>query len=74
MLVDCWDRKGAEYGNQSGQTIRWANKNVEEWLRRWNPEAAILMFGTNDLNNVDVDDYEKHSKRSCVAAWPTARW
>ena len=46
MFDDCWDRKGAGYGNQSGQTIRWASKNVDHWLRQWNPEAAILMFGT----------------------------
>ncbi len=59
MLEDCWDRKGAKYGNQSGQTIRWASQNLDTWLREWNPEAAILMFGTNDLNNVGVDDYEK---------------
>ncbi|NLS95556.1 MAG: SGNH/GDSL hydrolase family protein [Planctomycetaceae bacterium] len=59
MLDDCWDRKGAEYGNQSGQTIAWAGRNLDTWLRDLNPEAAILMFGTNDLNNVGVDDYEK---------------
>ena len=59
MLEDCWDRKGANYGNQSGQTIRWASKNLDTWLRGWNPEAAILMFGTNDLNNVSVQDYEQ---------------
>ena len=58
MLEDCWDRKGGKYGNQSGQTIRWANKNLDTWLQDWNPEAAILMFGTNDLNNVGVEDYE----------------
>lgn len=58
MLDDCWDRKGAEYGNQGGQTIRWAWQNLDGWLHRWNPEAAILMFGTNDLNNVGVEDYE----------------
>jgi len=58
MLDDCWDRKGAGYGNQSGQTIRWASKNLDHWLRQWNPEAAILMFGTNDLNDVGVDDYQ----------------
>jgi lysophospholipase L1-like esterase len=58
MLDDCWDRKGAKYGNQGGQTIHWAAKHVDTWLRQWNPEAAILMFGTNDLNNVAVADYE----------------
>jgi lysophospholipase L1-like esterase len=58
MLEDCWNRKGAKYGNQSGQTIRWASEHLDQWLERWNPEAAILMFGTNDLNNVDVEKYE----------------
>lgn len=59
MLEDCWDRKGPNYGNQSGQTVRWASDNLPTWLRELNPETAILMFGTNDLHNVDVVDYEK---------------
>ena len=59
MLEDCWDRKGAEYGNQGGQTIRWASENLQAWLEKLNPEVAILMFGTNDLNNVGLEDYEK---------------
>lgn len=70
MLDDSWDRKGARYGNQSGQTIRWASRNLDDWLHEWNPEAAILMFGTNDLNNVDVEDYEATLEdvvRRCLA-------
>jgi len=70
MLEDCWDRKGAAFGNQSGQTIRWAAKNVDRWLSTLNPEAAILMFGTNDLNSVAVEDYEKTLEevvRRCLA-------
>lgn len=59
MLEDCWDRKGAQYGNQSGQTLRWAGQNLDTWLRELNPEVAILMFGTNDLNNVGVENYEQ---------------
>jgi hypothetical protein len=58
MLDDCWDRKGPDYGNQGGQTIRWAADNIGDWLGRWNPEAAIFMFGTNDLGNLSVKDYE----------------
>ncbi|MHB8900768.1 MAG: SGNH/GDSL hydrolase family protein, partial [Thermoguttaceae bacterium] len=59
MLEDCWDRKGPEYGNQGGQTIGWADENLAAWLERLQPEAAILMFGTNDLNKVGVEDYER---------------
>ena len=58
MLNECWDQKGARFGNQSGQTIRWASKNLDTWLRELNPEAAILMFGTNDLNSASLEDYE----------------
>jgi lysophospholipase L1-like esterase len=59
MLDDCWDRKGPEYGNQGGQTIRWAAEHLDNWLRQWNPEVAVLMFGTNDLTQVDVPEYER---------------
>ncbi len=59
MLEECWDWKGPAFGNQGGQTIRWASENLPSWLQELNPEAAILMFGTNDLNQVAVEDYEK---------------
>ena len=72
MLEDCWDRKGGKYGNQSGQTIRWASQNLETWLKDWNPEAAILMFGTNDLNNMGTEDYEA-TLEDVIAALPGER-
>jgi hypothetical protein len=53
----CWDLKGAENGNQGGQTIRWGEKNLDSWLKKQNPEAAIVMFGTNDLNSVPQAEY-----------------
>ncbi len=57
MLEDCWDRKGPEYGNQGQMTIRWAHQNVETWLKELNPEVAIIMFGTNDLNDLALQEY-----------------
>ena len=59
MLGDCWDRKGAEYGNQGSMTIRWCHENIDTWLESLNPEAAIVMFGTNDLNSVPQPEYEE---------------
>lgn len=58
MKKDCWrDWKGAEFGNEGGQTIRWAQENIDKWLRKLNPEAALIMFGTNDLHSVELKEY-----------------
>jgi lysophospholipase L1-like esterase len=58
MLDDCWDRKGPEYGNQGSMTIRWADENIDTWLATLDPEVAIVMFGTNDLNSVPLEEYQ----------------
>ena len=64
MLADCWGKwKGGSYGNDGGQTIRWADKNVEAWLKKLNPEAALIMFGTNDLNGLGVEEYEAKTRQ-----------
>ncbi len=62
MLKGCWDRKGARYGNQSGQTIRWAQQNVDQWLKDLNPEVALIMFGSNDLVRVSAEQYEQTTR------------
>jgi hypothetical protein len=50
MARDCWDKwKGPRYGNEGGMSIRWAHENIDKWLKRLNPEVALIMFGTNDL-------------------------
>jgi len=60
MVADCWSRwKGPEYGNEGGMTIRWAHQNVDDWLKRLNPEVALIMFGTNDLRQFDLDEYKQ---------------
>jgi len=63
MIEDCWDRKGPKYGNQGQMTIRWADENVDTWLKTLDPEVANIMFGTNDLNSLKVDEYETKSRR-----------
>jgi len=50
-------------------TIRWADKNIEGWLKRLNPEIALIMFGTNDLNSVGIDEYTEKTRqvvRKCL--------
>jgi len=67
----CWRQwKGAEFGNASGRTVRWAHENIDDWLRRMNPEAAVIMFGTNDLGSLEVEEYEQKTQevvRKCLA-------
>jgi len=59
----CWGRwKGPEFGNDGGKTIRWAQENVEKWLKKLNPETVLLMFGTNDLNAVPLEEYGKRTR------------
>jgi lysophospholipase L1-like esterase len=56
----CWAQwRGAAYGNEGSMTIRWAHANVDRWLQKLNPEAAVIMFGTNDLTEVPLQEYEQ---------------
>jgi hypothetical protein len=58
LRPECWrDWKGPEFGNQGGQTIRWADENIGAWLERLDPEVALVMFGTNDLHDLTVGEY-----------------
>jgi hypothetical protein len=58
MFPACWrEWKGPDFGNEGRKTTRWGLDNLARWLRALNPEAALVMFGTNDLNGVDVGAY-----------------
>lgn len=60
MKPDCWAKwRGGKYGNDGGQTIRWAQSNVDRWLKDLNPEVAVIMFGTNDLGGLERKEYEQ---------------
>jgi hypothetical protein len=71
MLPECWDKwRGPEYGNDGGQTAKWAEDNVEKWLKKLNPECAVIMFGTNDLTRSDVKIYDAQMRKvieKCLA-------
>ena len=70
MIEDCWDRKGPQYGNQGRMTIRWADENIDTWLKNLKPEVANIMFGTNDLSSLEVEEYETKTRRvvqKCLA-------
>jgi hypothetical protein len=63
MRPECWRQwKGPEYGNTGMMTIRWAHDNVDLWLKKLNPEVALIMFGTNDLGELDLQEYEEKTR------------
>jgi hypothetical protein len=70
MRKECWrDWRGPAYGNEGRTTVRWADDNVAKWLKKLNPETAVILFGTNDLNEVPLDEYEKKLRavtRKCL--------
>lgn len=58
LQPECWrDWKGPEFGNEGSTTIRWADENVAQWLRKLNLETALIMFGTNDLHALELEEY-----------------
>jgi len=71
MKEACWrEWKGPRFGNEGSMTIRWAHENVDAWLKDLNPEAALLMFGTNDLGQLEAAEYEAKTREvvaKCLA-------
>lgn len=60
LRPECWDKwKGPRYGNDGGTTVLWALANVDDWLRRLNPEVVTIMFGSGDLTGLTVAEYEQ---------------
>jgi len=71
MRPACWEWKGPAYGNEGRMTIRWAAENVEAWLARLEPEVALIMFGSNDVNDLSLAEYEAKTRQvvqQCLAA------
>jgi lysophospholipase L1-like esterase len=63
MNKDCWDKwKGPEFGSNGSMTIRWADENVDRWLKKLNPEVVLIMFGTNDLNQLKTEEYDQKTR------------
>jgi len=63
MKPECWRQwKGPDFGSNGSMTIRWALENIDKWLARLNPEVALIMFGSNDVGQMEVAEYEKKTR------------
>lgn len=64
MKPECWRQwKGPEFGSNGGMTIRWALENIDKWLAKLNPEVALVMFGSNDVGQMEVAEYETKTRQ-----------
>jgi hypothetical protein len=60
MNPDCWAKwRGPKFGNNGSMTIRWAHDNVDQWLKTHNPEVAVIMFGSNDVFQLQLKEFEE---------------
>jgi len=68
---ECWRAwKGPKYGSEGRMTIRWARANVQSWLKALNPECAVIMFGSNDVGELDAAEYDSTYRdvvRQCLS-------
>jgi len=63
MKAESWRKwRGPAFGNEGSKTIRWADENAAAWLKTLNPEAVVLMFGTNDLAQIDAKEFEAKTR------------
>jgi hypothetical protein len=63
MMPECWrEWRGPEFGNEGTMTIRWAEQNVDKWLTKLNPEVAVIMFGSNDVGQMEADEHERKTR------------
>jgi hypothetical protein len=63
MLDDCWSKwRGPDYGSEGGKTTKWAEENLNNWLKKMDPEVAVIMFGTNDLSQVTAKEYDTSTR------------
>ena len=59
-----WRWKGAQWGCTGQMMSDWLFNNIDGWQRKMNPEAAVIMFGTNDRGRICPPDYTEYMAAS----------
>ncbi|MFP4055984.1 MAG: DNRLRE domain-containing protein [Candidatus Brocadiia bacterium] len=52
--------KGGQWGNTGMMMSDWLLAHVDEWQRKMDPEAAVVMFGTNDIGRIWPPEYTEN--------------
>jgi len=56
--------KGGEWGNTGMMRSDWLFRNIDGWQKKMNPEAAVIMFGTNDIGGLWPPEYTENMAAS----------
>jgi len=56
--------KGGEWGNTGMMRSDWLINNIDGWQKKMNPEAAVILFGTNDLGGLCPPEYTENMAAS----------
>lgn len=70
LKPESFSQKGPDFGNKGSMTIKWARENISTWLKNQNPEAAVIMFGSNDVSQMSRGDFQNTTREvveSCLA-------
>ena len=49
--------KGPQWGCEGSMKSDWLLAHVEEWQKKMQPEAAVILFGTNDIGQIPPKRY-----------------
>jgi hypothetical protein len=52
--------KGGGWGNTGMMRSDWLYNNIDGWQKKMNPEAAVIMFGTNDIGGLWPPQYTEN--------------
>ena len=50
---------GTEIRRSKTEIIRWADENLDSWLKKLNSEVAVILFGSNDLMEFDQAEHQR---------------
>ena len=56
--------KGGQWGNTGMMMSNWLHDNIDGWQKKMNPEAAVVMFGTNDIGRIWPPRYTENMAAS----------
>jgi hypothetical protein len=52
--------KGGQWGNTGMMMSNWLADNIDTWQKKMNAEAAVIMFGTNDIGRIWPPGYTEN--------------
>jgi len=57
--------KGGGWGNTGNMMSNWLFGGIDGWQKKMQPEAATIMFGTNDIGRIWPPQYTEYMAASC---------